>query len=63
MGDIVVPYLVLTDGTSEVTVSRVTQHIRTNVKVAEWLTGVKFSLQDENDKPGRMLVKGLRLMP
>src|SRR5207245_6763718 len=32
MGDIIVPYLVLAEGTSEVSISRVTQHIKTNVK-------------------------------
>src|SRR2546428_14132006 len=31
MGDIIVPYLVLGNGMTEVSVSRVTQHLRTNV--------------------------------
>src|SRR5437867_3911011 len=35
MGDMIIPYLVLAKGASEVSVSRVTQHTRTNVKVAE----------------------------
>src|SRR5207245_1899808 len=38
MGDMIVPYLVLAEGASEVSISRVTQHTRTNVKVAQWLT-------------------------
>ena len=59
MGDIIVPYLVLAEGRSEVSVSRVTQHIQTNVKVAEWLTGVRFNLEGEIDLPGRLRVKGM----
>jgi RNA 3'-terminal phosphate cyclase (ATP) len=63
MGDIIVPYLVLAAGTSEVSVSRVTQHARTNVKVAEWLTGTRFDLEGEIDFPGKLQVKGLGLKP
>jgi RNA 3'-terminal phosphate cyclase (ATP) len=59
MGDIIVPYLVLADGTSEVSVSRVTQHTRTNVKVAEWFTGRRFDLEGEIDLPGKLLVRGI----
>ena len=59
MGDIIVPYLVLAEGTSEVSISRVTQHIQTNVKVVEWLTGVRFNLEGETDHPGKLEVKGL----
>jgi len=61
MGDIIVPYLVLAQGTSEVSISRVTQHTQTNVKVAEWLTGVRLDLEGEIDHPGRLEVKGLGL--
>jgi RNA 3'-terminal phosphate cyclase (ATP) len=61
MGDIIVPYLVFADGTSEVSISRVTQHTKTNVKVAEWLTGVGFSLKGELDLPGKLRVEGFRL--
>jgi RNA 3'-terminal phosphate cyclase (ATP) len=61
MGDIIVPYLVLAEGTSEVSISRVTQHTRTNVKVAEWLTGVRVNIEGEIDSPGKLEVKGLGL--
>jgi RNA 3'-terminal phosphate cyclase (ATP) len=59
MGDMIVPYLVLAEGTSEVSISRVTQHTVTNVKVVEWLTGVKFDLDGELDKLGKLRVIGL----
>jgi RNA 3'-terminal phosphate cyclase (ATP) len=61
MGDIIVPYLVLAQGTSEVSISRVTQHVQTNVKVAEWLTGVSINLDGEIGQPGKLEVKGLSL--
>src|SRR5713101_3580874 len=61
MGDIIVPYLVLAEGTSEVSISRVTQHVQTNVKVVEWLTGVRFDLEGEIDYPGKLEVEGLSL--
>jgi RNA 3'-terminal phosphate cyclase (ATP) len=59
MGDIIIPYLLLADGISELSISRVTQHTRTNVKVAEWLTGTRFSLAGEIDQPSRLRVTGL----
>jgi len=63
MGDIIVPYLVLAEGTSEVSISRITQHTQTNVKVAEWLTGTRFDLEGEIDQPGRLRVEGLGSKP
>jgi len=59
MGDMIIPFLVLAGGASEVSVSRVTQHTRTNVKVAEWLTGAEFGLEGEIDQPGKLRVKGI----
>ena len=63
MGDIIIPYLVITNGKSEVSVSQVTTHIVTNVKVAEWLTGVKFNLEGEIGTPGKLQVDGLKFSP
>jgi RNA 3'-terminal phosphate cyclase (ATP) len=61
MGDMIVPYLALAYGTSEVSVSRVTQHTMTNVKVAEWLTGARLDLEGEIDQPGKLRVHGIGL--
>jgi RNA 3'-terminal phosphate cyclase (ATP) len=63
MGDIIVPYLVLAEGVSEVSISRVTQHTRTNVKVAEWLTGTRLNLEGEIDHPGKLRVTGIGSPP
>jgi RNA 3'-terminal phosphate cyclase (ATP) len=61
MGDMIVPYLVLAEGASEVSISRVTLHTMTNAKVAEWLTGTRFYLEGEIDHVGRLRVKGVEL--
>jgi len=61
MGDMIIPYLVLARGRSEVSISRITQHTRTNVKVAEWFTGVRLDLEGELDHPGKLQVEGLGL--
>src|SRR2546428_10950371 len=59
MGDMIVPYLVLAEGASEVSISRVTQHTRTNVKVAQWLTKTEFNLEGEIGQPGMLRVRGI----
>ena len=59
MGDMIVPYIVLAEGASDVSMSRVTQHTMTNVRVAEWLTKTRLDLEGEIDFPGRLRVKGL----
>ena len=59
MGDIIVPYMVLAEGISEVSVSKMTQHTITNVRVAESITGVQFDPLARLDQPGRLRVSGV----
>lgn len=59
MADMVVPYMALADGVSEVSVSRITQHTLTNVVVAELLCGVEFDVSGRENEPGILRVKGL----
>lgn len=61
MGDIIVPYLALADGVSDVTLSRVTQHTLTNVKTAEAVAEVQFDAIGEIGRPGRLRVGGVGL--
>lgn len=61
MGDMVVPYMALADGTSEVSLSQVTQHTLTNVRVAELLAGVEFEVDGELGRKGMLRAKGLGL--
>jgi RNA 3'-terminal phosphate cyclase len=61
MGDIIIPYMAVADGRSEVQVSEITTHTITNIKVAEILTGVKFTVEGELHRPGRISVNGIAL--
>jgi RNA 3'-terminal phosphate cyclase (ATP) len=61
MGDIIVPYLVLAKGVSEVTVSRVTPHLITNLAVAKILADVQFNLLGQVGKRGTLRLTGIGL--
>lgn len=61
MGDIIVPYLAIAKGESEVSVSRVTQHLITNVRVVEALTRVAFAPLGNLGGPGVLRVSGIGL--
>jgi len=61
MGDMIVPYAALAEGASDLSISQVTQHTLTNVKVAEQVTGVSFDPLSQVGAPGRLRVKGLGL--
>ncbi len=61
MGDMIIPYLALADGISEVSVSQITQHTLTNLKVAEWLAGVRFEVEGQLGTKGRLRAAGLGL--
>jgi RNA 3'-terminal phosphate cyclase (ATP) len=61
MGDIMIPYMAVADGRSEIQVSEITPHTITNIKVAELLTGVKFTVAGELHNPGRISVDGIAL--
>jgi len=63
MADIIVPYLALAEGRSDVSIARVTKHVQTNLRVAEWVAGVKSELEGELDQPGRISLDGLGLKP
>jgi RNA 3'-terminal phosphate cyclase (ATP) len=61
MGDMIVPYASLAEGVSEVSLSQVTLHTVTNVKVAEQVAGVQFDPLAQVGMPGRLRVRGLGL--
>jgi len=61
LGDILIPYMTVAEGRSEIFVSVITMHTLTNIKVAEIVAGVKFDLQGELKKPGRISVQGIGL--
>lgn len=61
MGDILIPYMAVAEGRSQIHVSEITTHTLTNIKVAEILAGVKFNVQGELHRPGRISVEGIGL--
>src|SRR5204862_6975988 len=61
MGDMIVPYLALAAGVSDVSLSQITMHTFTDVKVAERVAGVRFDPLPEVGSPGRLRVTGLGL--
>lgn len=61
LGDILIPYMAVAEGQSEIVVSQITMHTLTNIKVAEMVAGVKFDVQGELKKLGRISVHGITL--
>jgi RNA 3'-terminal phosphate cyclase (ATP) len=61
MGDILIPYLAVAEGKSTIQVSEITMHTLTNIKVAEMVAGVKFQVEGELHRPGRITVNGIAL--
>ncbi len=63
MGDMIVPFVALADGVSDISVSQITEHTLTNVRVAQLVAGVQFDQVGDLGKPGRLRVRGLGLRP
>lgn len=61
MGDMIVPYVALAEGVSDLSVSQITRHTVTSIKVAEAVAGVEFDQVADLGKPGMLRVKGLGL--
>lgn len=61
MADIIIPYLAIADGFSEATVSEITLHVLTNVKVTELIAGVRFKVEGGLGQRGKVSVEGLGL--
>ena len=53
--------MAVAEGRSEVIVSEITMHTLTNIKVAEMVAGVKFDVQGDLGRSGRIAVDGIGL--
>ncbi len=62
MGDMIIPYTAVAEGVSTFTLSKVTLHLLTNVKVAEMLSGARFNIVGDLGKKGSASVQGLSLL-
>jgi RNA 3'-terminal phosphate cyclase (ATP) len=59
LGDILIPYLAVAEGRSEIVVSQMTTHTLTNIRVAETIAGTQFNVQGEPQKLGKISVHGI----
>lgn len=59
MTDQLIQYMALADGTSEITSTSLTSHTLTNVELVQKIMGVKFQVDGELNKPGKIKVTGL----
>ncbi|MEM1658559.1 MAG: RNA 3'-terminal phosphate cyclase [Candidatus Jordarchaeales archaeon] len=61
MGDMIIPFIAIADGTSEVRISKITMHLLTNIMVTEKILGVKFQVEGREGEVGVVKVNGLGL--
>ena len=59
MGDNLIPWMGLARGKSRITVSRITKHTLTNIKVTEEILGVEFKVVGREGDAGTIEVKGM----
>lgn len=64
MGDMLIPYMFLAEGTSKVGVAKITLHLLTAVEVAKiFLPEVSVSVEGELGKPGIVTISGVGFSP
>jgi len=61
MGDMVIPYMAVAEGRSEISVSQITLHTLTNIHIAEKILKVKFQIDGTVGQAGKIAVTGLNL--
>ncbi len=59
--DMLIPFAALAEGTSRLGGARLTLHAYTNLLVVEKLTGIRYSLDGELEKPFRLTLEGIGL--
>lgn len=50
MGDQIIPYIALAEGESEIAVSRLTNHLKTNIYIVEKILGSRFEISEREGK-------------
>ncbi len=63
MGDQVIPFLALADGTSEFYTSQLTLHAYTNLLLVEKILGVEYEVEGGLGKPSIVRIRGIGLSP
>jgi RNA 3'-phosphate cyclase len=57
--DQLIPYMALAEGTSEISSAELTSHTLTNIVLVEKILDVRFEIEGELGKPGRIRVRGI----
>jgi RNA 3'-terminal phosphate cyclase (ATP) len=61
LGDILIPFMAVAKGRSEISVSQITMHTLTNIHVAEKILNVKFQVNGRPGEFGTITVEGISL--
>ncbi|MEM3750242.1 MAG: RNA 3'-terminal phosphate cyclase [Candidatus Jordarchaeales archaeon] len=61
MGDMMIPFIAVAEGESELKISRLTMHLLTNIMVTEKILEVKFQVEGREGETGIVRVNGLGL--
>ncbi len=61
MGDMMVPFIAVAEGRSEIKISKLTMHFLTNIMVTEKILEVKFQVEGQEGETGVVRVDGLGL--
>src|SRR3989344_3988104 len=59
LADQLIPFMAIAKGTSTISVSKITEHLLTNIKVTEKMLGVKFEVAGELGGQGKISVQGI----
>lgn len=61
MGDILIPFIAVAEGHSEISVSQLTMHTLTNIQIAQKILNVTFQINGELGQSGTITVEGTNL--
>lgn len=61
LGDMLIPYLAVADGRSEIKVTELTLHLISNISVTEKILNIKFDVNGKEGEPGIVSVDGINL--
>ncbi len=59
--DMIIPYLAIADGVSIIKVRNITEHLRTNIEITEYITKTKFNVNKIKNDLYEIKVKGIGL--
>lgn len=61
MCDMLIPYIAVADGRSQIKVTELTLHLLSNIAVTEKILEIKFNIEGEEKQPGILTVNGIKL--